>query len=190
MEFSTEVISKLLDVYPTHAALIDEKSDILAVNRSWAEILGCNEIVGRRAAQYYFSQPDFRAAAKDALNVDAGISKVLSGASERFTYNHESGTPEARYWFRLTAVSFRLSEDKIWAILLLDTELSKPPTEADNLVLVCGWCKRLPEGDNWVDFDEYFSKTHGIRFSHGICPECSDSILQEIPVSTRAHAGV
>jgi hypothetical protein len=46
------------------------------------------------------------------------------------------------------------------------------------VVPVCAWCKRIPHrSGGWIRFEEYFSNVKGIRFSHGICPRCSESIL-------------
>jgi hypothetical protein len=193
MNFSTEVVSKLLDFYPAPAALIDEKCNILAVNRSWAQravyYRNHNNGIKGSEGQYYFTDPVFGAFAGDAVKVNSGILRVLSGASEIFTYNYQFGSPAARHWFRLTAAPFRPSEDLRWAILL-HTGLANQHIETADLVTVCGWCKRLPEGQNWIHFEEYFSKRLDIHFSHGICPQCRDSVLQEIPLSSGAQHGV
>jgi hypothetical protein len=189
MEFRMDVVSKLLDLYPAQAALIDGNRNILAVNRSWADFAALD--VTRdltQGSEFYLAAFNLGAVAGDASTVDSGILSVLSGALESFGYMYEFGSP-ARRWFHLNAAPFRPSEDQRWAILL-HTEVTNKHVETGEIVTFCGWCKRLPDGENWIDFEEYFSKWQGIRFSHGMCPECRDTVLQEVPVSSGAHSGV
>lgn len=41
------------------------------------------------------------------------------------------------------------------------------------LLPVCAWCKRIRrDADYWQKMEEYVSQETGLRFSHGICPEC------------------
>jgi hypothetical protein len=48
----------------------------------------------------------------------------------------------------------------------------------DDIVRICGWCKRVPIGSHWVEVDEavtrlrLFDAPRLPRLSHGICPEC------------------
>jgi hypothetical protein len=172
MNFSTDAISKLLDVYPAQAAVIDEQCKVLGANRSWKEFSIHN---GFEAWRPTLAQPCVTA--NDDTIVSQGIRSVLSGAEEQFTYTYESSSPAGTHYFRLTAYTFALSKERRWAILL-NTELTH--LGEGDLLSVCAWCKRVQEGDRWRGFEEHFSKQGEARFNHGICPECRDRILQEI----------
>jgi hypothetical protein len=182
----------LLDLYPAQAALVDGQCNILAVNRAWAQFAACNASFDgcqRSDGQYYLTERVFGALGGNAVAVTSGILSVLRGASETFSYTYQFGSQALRSQFRVTAAPFRPTEDLRWAILL-HAEVPNLQVDGSDLVTVCGWCKRLPEGGDWIHFEEYFLQREGVRFSHGICPECRDSVLQEIPISIGARSGV
>ena len=39
--------------------------------------------------------------------------------------------------------------------------------------VVCAWCADKAEADHW-------SKAHGLKVSHGMCPNCHDKFVAEI----------
>lgn len=67
-------------------------------------------------------------------------------------------------------------------VALLRAEGGASPEPDATPVVMCGWCKRLPVGERWVEVEEaveelkLFSK-QGIALSHGICPECEAEVL-------------
>lgn len=189
MTFGTEVISKLLDLYPAQAALIDEEGKILAVNRAWSEFRNSNGSGNSKLSQPFHPLTErFVRGAGDGSTVRGGIRNILSGAADAFGYSYECLALAGPRWFRLTVTPFSPSEGIRWA-LLLNTDLTEQQRAEENIVSVCGWCKRIQEGHDLKSFEEYFSKHQGTRFSHGICPECRDMVLQEAPVNSHAHSG-
>jgi hypothetical protein len=42
----------------------------------------------------------------------------------------------------------------------------------ERFLRVCAACRKISLDDKWVVFEEYISKEHATRSSHGICPEC------------------
>ena len=52
------------------------------------------------------------------------------------------------------------------------------------LLCICAWCKRIRDGaETWEPVEEYVrSRTHA-SFSHGICPDCFQSQVEEIAQS-------
>lgn len=45
---------------------------------------------------------------------------------------------------------------------------------------VCSYCKKVRDDeDYWQSVEAYLAKTTGTRFSHGICPGCYDTVLQQ-----------
>lgn len=55
--------------------------------------------------------------------------------------------------------------------------LRKRIIELENYIIVCAWCKRVKyKEERWVSI-EYFLKHHrDISTSHGICPDCANSL--------------
>lgn len=180
MNFSTEVIAKLLEVYRAESALINENGEILAESKGWAELTNRNqsETGGAVPDRSFSTANGFVNKGTDPLQVKQGVESVLNGAKEDFIYIYESEAVERPKWYCLRATRFSPCEEIRWAVLT-HTELAEKGVGHEDLVIVCGWCKRIPEGEKWITFEEYFSKQAGIRFSHGICPGCRDRILQE-----------
>lgn len=47
-------------------------------------------------------------------------------------------------------------------------------------VPVCSACKRIRDKDGgWVTMEDYFSKNLKLKFSHGICPDCTGFYFKE-----------
>ncbi|RPJ04110.1 MAG: response regulator [Spirochaetaceae bacterium] len=58
-------------------------------------------------------------------------------------------------------------------------ELQKKITMYENFLPVCSYCKKIRDDQqgehgkgSWYSLEDYFSKTKGVRVSHGCCPEC------------------
>jgi len=45
-----------------------------------------------------------------------------------------------------------------------------------NLLPICAWCKKIRDDQGyWDQLEGYFATHTGIRFSHGVCPECASN---------------
>jgi PAS domain S-box-containing protein len=40
-----------------------------------------------------------------------------------------------------------------------------------NDLTICAWTKRIRVGQQWLSIEDYLFEVHGLRASHGICPE-------------------
>jgi phosphoserine phosphatase RsbU/P len=62
------------------------------------------------------------------------------------------------------------------------TELEEAMTNVkllQGLLPICTYCKNVRNDDNyWQKVDAYFSEHSELRFSHGICPHCYDTIVE------------
>jgi len=44
---------------------------------------------------------------------------------------------------------------------------------------ICMYCKKIRDADNtWQDIERHIAKRTETRFSHGICPECNETIVE------------
>jgi phosphoserine phosphatase RsbU/P len=49
------------------------------------------------------------------------------------------------------------------------------------LLPICSYCKRIRDDQNyWAQVESYISKHSDVRFSHGICPACLPSALEDL----------
>jgi K+-sensing histidine kinase KdpD len=59
-------------------------------------------------------------------------------------------------------------------------QAQKEVAELVNLLPMCAWCKKVRDDDGyWEGIESYLVK-HETTITHGICPECSQKINQEI----------
>ena len=192
MRFGKQVVSKLLDVYPAQVALIDETGTILLVNRAWKEFGIRNGLADPKfcVGSNYLDECN-RARARGAAiagSVAEGIRRVLSGEQDSAVYTYPCHSPNERRWFRLVINPFAPSRDERWAALfhvnitgqrLLASRYARMHKRQVDFVTVCAWCKLIEAGPNtWKTFEEYFSTSRGIRFSHGICQTCLNAFLK------------
>jgi hypothetical protein len=50
-----------------------------------------------------------------------------------------------------------------------------------SLITVCGSCKDIREVDGeWHSLEHFLQEHLGVRFSHGLCPDCGTRLLDEI----------
>jgi hypothetical protein len=192
MTFGKSVISKLLDVYPAHTALIDQKGRILVVNRAWKRFGAQNGLTDPQSCEdaNYLDECErahFRGS-RGAKAVYDGIHKVLSGAVPSFSYSYTCHSPSDKRWFHLIAAPFDPSGERGWAVLLhvettherkLATRYSRRLERSLQSVTVCAWCRLIQcEPGEWEKFEEFFAKRQGIQFSHGICNHCLSKLLE------------
>ena len=48
------------------------------------------------------------------------------------------------------------------------------------IITTCSYCRKIRDTDGkWLPFEDYLQKHTGAFFSHGICGDCTDQILEE-----------
>ena len=69
----------------------------------------------------------------------------------------------------------------------LQTALSTIKT-LSGLVPICAWCGRKIQDDDgqWVKVEDYLQTHSGMEFTHGICPDCKQKSIDEIPTIRQA----
>jgi DNA-binding response OmpR family regulator len=61
----------------------------------------------------------------------------------------------------------------------LESALSRV-RQLQGLLPICSYCKKIRDDQNyWQQVENYISSHAGVQFSHGICPECYETILRE-----------
>jgi len=52
----------------------------------------------------------------------------------------------------------------------------------ESFLHVCAWCRKIEYQDQWLSLEAHFMQKTGRKPSHGICPECSEKMLQSAVV--------
>ena len=51
--------------------------------------------------------------------------------------------------------------------------------ELHGILPICSYCKRIrSDADSWHGIEEYVSAHSAARFSHGVCPQCLETVLE------------
>ena len=54
--------------------------------------------------------------------------------------------------------------------------------QLEGLIPICAYCKRVRNDDTyWQQVESYIADHSGARFSHGVCPDCYEKLLEELP---------
>ncbi len=52
--------------------------------------------------------------------------------------------------------------------------------QLQNLLPICSYCKKVrDDNDYWQEIESYFKKNSDILFTHGVCPECYQEVLDK-----------
>jgi hypothetical protein len=49
----------------------------------------------------------------------------------------------------------------------------------ERMLRMCAWCRKINDGEEWVPLEQYFSTRFDTRTSHGMCPECAETMRAE-----------
>jgi len=51
--------------------------------------------------------------------------------------------------------------------------------ELHGILPICSYCKKVrSDADSWHQMEAYVSEHSSVRFSHGICPECEETVVK------------
>jgi len=51
--------------------------------------------------------------------------------------------------------------------------------ELQGILPICSYCRRVrSDADSWHGIEEYVAAHSAARFSHGVCPECLETVLR------------
>lgn len=61
-------------------------------------------------------------------------------------------------------------------------------TQLQGLLPICSYCKKIRDDRNyWHQVEQYLSEHADARFTHSICPECLEKMVNSMPPSTVDH---
>jgi len=89
------------------------------------------------------------------------------------------GQPFAPNWHRAALRTFVVLLVWLW-VYLVTKRLLKRLHYLEEILRVCGWCRRVRHDDKWMTIEEYFGTQLATRTSHDICPECLEKQLKEM----------
>lgn len=176
------LVKRVLDAMPAMVFLMDRTVQVVGANRAAGRAFGRDHslILRRLCGEALHCINALRApegCGTTEFCSDCVVRKGIAGALEggllfREAYRmslDEAGTIRER-WFLVTAS--RLEHDGA-ALALLSLEDVTELYELRRIVPICSGCRKARDDqDFWQHVDTYLSKHTGLRFTHGLCPEC------------------
>jgi len=133
-----------------------------------------------------------RARARDALqsayiilltartNKDDIVEGLQSGADDYVTkpFDHAELRARVQVGIRVLSLQTALAD----RVRELEEAVSSVQT-LQGLLPICCYCKKIrDDGNYWHRVENYISGHANVRFSHGICPDCSEKMKSELNI--------
>jgi CheY-like chemotaxis protein len=105
----------------------------------------------------------------------AAVTRALASGADDLVLKDQLVTlgPAIHRAMRL-AREIRLRRQAEWERDRLQKKLSATTTRQTlpTTVRICAGCKKIPDGADWIQLEQYFRRNLEISFSHGLCPVC------------------
>ncbi|MBI3414133.1 MAG: response regulator [Verrucomicrobia bacterium] len=107
---------------------------------------------------------------------DRIIEGLAAGANDYVTKPFHQAELKARIEVGLRIIE--LQEELAQRVHELEEALANVK-QLQGLLPICSYCKKVRDDQNyWQQVDGYISAHTQVRFSHGVCPECHDTIVK------------
>ena len=104
------------------------------------------------------------------------VQGLEAGANDYITKPFDRQELQARVKVGETVVS--LQQDLAARVRELEIAISKVK-HLQGILPICSYCKHIRNDENyWQQVDSYISQHTDTRFSHGICPDCYESVVK------------
>lgn len=168
-ESRTDYLHALLEAMDVAVLVADDEGRYVHANRAACKLLDRSreEVLGSCVLDVTDSQraADVRAQWAAFLR-DGSQSGVLElrlpdGGTQRASFQAKANFVPGRHCSLLTP----LPEDT--------------PGATKGTVVICAWTKKVRLDGEWLSIEEYLAQCHGLRVSHGLCPEAMDRFGEE-----------
>ena len=113
---------------------------------------------------------------------------LLSWLTELFHIPHLIfGEPFTPNWHR--AIIRTVIILVVWGwVHWITRRLLKRLHHLEEYLRICGWCRKVCDHEQWLTMEDYFSTKFSTHTSHGMCPECSDKVFNELDEKAKPTA--
>lgn len=194
---------RLFNAMPEGVALIDKSGHIRNVNKAYEHIFGFTreEVLGRNVTSISVPQ-EYIAEVNDSLEAvmnGVGISLETRRVRKEGTVIDLSiiatpidlGADQRMVYAIYRDITQRKRSEKEREELI--EQLQKAIAEVktlSGLLPVCAWCKKVRDDQGYYhQIETYIAAHSGATFTHGICPDCLESVNKEAASTTKRRNG-
>jgi PAS domain-containing protein len=186
----TEIVASVLDAIPSPIFVVDDDVRIVGVNLAASQMLAQNPqiVIRRRAGEILHcvhsteapggcgqAPPCQDCPVRQSVNESVRHHRVVRKRAKMELVREGCTVP---MYLLVTTAPF-IYQDQ--AMILLTLEDISELMELVELVPICSYCKKIRnDQEYWMGIENYFKEHLDLEFTHGICPECSKKLLQEL----------
>lgn len=183
-------LKAIIDAVPSAIFIVDQDLQIFDINQAASKMVGvdseiilrklCGEILHclhEKESTAGCGKTDF---CSDCV-IRESVEKATQGKSnvkQKYKLKVQRGKDIEMSYMLISAAPFEYN-NQVYAILTIEdiTELTK----LRKMLPICSKCKKIRNDKQfWEDVDVYLRKNADIKFSHGICPDCSNKLYSEL----------
>jgi PAS domain S-box-containing protein len=183
-------LKAIIDAIPSAIFIVNQELKIIDINQAASKMVGVDsEIVLRKLCGeilhcLHEKESKARCGATEFCSdcvIRDSVEKATQGKSsfkQKYKLKVQQGENIEMSYMLISAAPFEY-DNQIYAVLTIEdiTEL----TELREMLPICSKCKKIRNDKQyWEDVDVYFRKKADIKFSHGICPDCSDKLYSQM----------
>jgi PAS domain S-box-containing protein len=131
-----------------------------------------DEIIGKTYGEFHTKEQAEEFAQK--------VEEVFA-TGETLRYEYESQRGEIRKYKRTLSPNTNF-EGKVVSVTISSDDISAiMHGEQGQLITICAYCKKIKNKKNrWMALEAYFADKIDLKFSHGMCPNCSEEAYKEL----------
>jgi len=183
-------LKAIIDAVPSAIFIVDQDLQIFDINQAASKMVGvdseiilrklCGEILHclhEKESTAGCGKTDF---CSDCV-IRESVEKATQGKSivkQKYELKVQRGKDIEMSYMLISAAPFEYN-NQVYAILTIEdiTELTK----LRKMLPICSKCKKIRNDKQfWEDVDVYLRRNADIKFSHGICPDCSNKLYSEL----------
>lgn len=176
------LLRTMLDAIPLFVFVVDADSKILDYNRASAKLLGedrpgilHNRLGNALDCLHAAASPDgcgYAGPCKTCA-IRESVNQALAGVPcvrQRGKLELSEGGGITEISVLVTASSMTHASTPMAVLVIEDiSQLA----ELHRIIPICIYCKKIRTDDQcWLEPEKYFSLSWGLKFTHGLCPEC------------------
>jgi hypothetical protein len=179
-------LRNILDAFPSFVFVVDSNSRIVLSNRAASRMLGtppevtlrrlCGDVLGCINAKSPLEVCGTTQFCPECV-VRKAVRAALEGKvvfREKYKMHLQEPQGKREVYFLVNASPFEHDGEALALLVLEDiSELM----EMGGLIPICSNCRKVREDQEyWEELEDYLAKHTELKFTHGICPECTKKL--------------